>query len=183
MIQGIRRGAIAAVSALTLGLGAAIWATTSASAAPAATPACSSSSLSVWVDASSANPGAGTTEYALEFTNISGKACTLYGYPGVSATNSSGKQLGEAADRNPEFAKKTVTIAAGATAHADLGWSEGEVYTAPGCDRETAALLKVYAPGDKAARDGFFDLPVCSNTKKDPYLFVTVVRSGPREDN
>jgi hypothetical protein len=181
MFQGIGRVAIAAVSALTLGIGAAVWATSSASAAPAATPACASSSLSVWVDASQSSGAAGTIEYALEFTNITGKACTLYGYPGVSAVTTSGKQLGNAASEYSLYAKKTVTIPAGGTAHADLFWSDGEVYTAPGCDRVTASLIKVYAPGDKAARKGFFDLAVCSATKH-PYLRVTVVRSGPRLD-
>jgi hypothetical protein len=180
MFQGIRRVTIA-VSALTLGIGAAIWATSSASAAPAATPACSSSSLSVWVDASQSSGAAGTIEYALEFTNIAGKACTLFGYPGVSAVNTAGKQLGDAASRNPLFAAKTVTIPAGATAHADLFWSDGEVYTAPGCKRVTASLIKVYPPNQKAAKEGFFDLAVCSAARH-PYLQVSVVRSGPRLD-
>jgi hypothetical protein len=181
MFQGIRRVTIAAVSALTFGIGAAVWATSSASAAPAATPACSSASLSVWVDASQSSGAAGTIEYALEFTNITGKACTLYGYPGVSAVNVNGKQLGDAASRNALFPKTTVTIPAGKTAHADLFWSDGEVYTAPGCKRVTASLIKVYPPGQKAAKEGFFDLPVCSAAHH-PYLQITVVRSGPRMD-
>jgi len=182
MFQGFRRVTIAAVSALTLGIGAAVWATSSASAAPAATPACSSSALSVWVDASQSSGAAGTIEYALEFTNITGKACTLYGYPGVSAVNVNGKQLGDAARENALFRKKTVTIPAGGTAHADLFWSDGEVYTAPGCDRVTASLIKVYPPGQKAAKKGFFDLPVCSAAHH-PYLQITVVRPGPRMDD
>jgi len=182
MFQGFRRAGIAAVSALTLGIGAAIWATSSASAAPAATPACSSSSLSVWVDANQSDGTAGTTYYALEFTNISGKACTLYGYPGVSAVNGSHKQLGDAAARNSRFAKRTVTIPAGGTAHADLGWSDAAVYTTPGCKRVAAAEIKVYPPNQKGARYGFFDLQVCSATTHNPYLQITVVRPGPRLD-
>lgn len=185
MFQGIRRVAIAAVSALALGTGAAVWATSSASAAPAATPVCSSASLSVWVDASQSDGGVGTFEYALEFTNISGKACTLSGYPGVSALNTENKQLGAAASRRTLYPAKTVTIPADGTAHADLFYSNGEVTTAPGCDRVTASYIKVYPPAPKAAKElakeGFFDLQVCSSAK-DPYLGVTVVRSGPLLD-
>lgn len=181
MFQGIRRAAIAAVSALTLGVGAAVWVTSSASAAPAATPACSAASLSVWVDGSQSNGAAGSVEYPLEFTNITGKACTLYGYPGVSAINSSGKQLGDAASRFALFTKRTVTIPAGGTAHADLFYSDGEVFTAPGCKRVTASQIKVFAPNTKKAKDGFFDLQVCSAAKH-PYLRISVVRPGPRID-
>jgi hypothetical protein len=36
-------------------------------------------------------------EYYLEFTNLSGHACTLAGYPGVSAVGLSGGQLGSPA--------------------------------------------------------------------------------------
>jgi hypothetical protein len=179
MFQGFRRGVIAAVSALALAAGAAVWAT-SASAAPAATPACSSSSLSVWVDASQSSGAVGTIEYALEFTNITGKACTLYGYPGVSAVNGSNKQIGAAARRYTLYAKKTVTIPADGTAHADFFWSDGEL-TAPGCDQVTSSYIKVYPPNDKGAKEGFFDLPICSSAK-DPNLMVSVVRSGPRVD-
>lgn len=184
MFQGIRRVAIAAVSALTLGIGAAVWATSSASAAPAATPACSSTALSVWVDASQSSGAAGTIEYALEFTNITGKACTLYGYPGVSAVNANYKQLGFAAGEYPLYAKKTVTIPGGGTAHADLFWSDVDVSTAtPGCDPVTASYIKVYPPGDKKAKDGFFDLQVCKGTGTlDHYWRVSVVRSGPLLD-
>jgi hypothetical protein len=179
MFHGIRRGAIAAVSALTLGIGAAVWATSSASAAPAATPHCASSSLSVWVDASQSSGTAGSIIYALEFTNITGKACTLYGYPGVSAINSSGKQLGDPAGRNPQYAKKTVTIQGGQTVHADLAWVAVDI---AGCKRVTASEIKVYPPNDKGARDGFFDLPVCAGATQIPDMQVTVVRPGPRLD-
>jgi len=37
---------------------------------------------------------AGSVYYTLQFTNLSGHACTLRGYPGVSAVSLSGHQLG-----------------------------------------------------------------------------------------
>ena len=181
MFQGIRRTVIAAVSALTLGVGAAVWATSAASAAPAATPVCATSSLAVWVNVAQSEGAAGTIEYALEFTNIGTKACTLTGYPGIAALNASGKQLGDDGKARPIYKATTVTLAVGGTAHADLFWSDGEVYTS-GCKPATAAEIKVVPPKQKASAVGFFSLAGCT-LKNHPYLFVTVVRPGPRQDN
>ena len=112
----IRRAAIATASALALGVGAVVWATSPASAAVADSATnCATSSLSVWVDANQSSGAAGTIEYALEFTNIGSKPCTLIGYPGVTATSASGKQLGDAAGWNPLYPARLVTIPAGGT--------------------------------------------------------------------
>ena len=178
----IRRAVIATASALALGVGAVVWATSPASAAlrPADAANCATSALSVWVDAGQSSGAAGTIEYALEFTNIGGKPCTLIGYPGVTATSASGKQLGDAAGWNPVYPARLVTIPAGGTAHADLFWSDGEVFTS-GCKPATASLIKVYPPNSRTARAGFFDLQACTLAKH-PYLFATVIRSGPKID-
>jgi hypothetical protein len=177
-----RRAATAGISALTLGIGAVVWATTSASAASpaAAAPNCATSALSVWVDGDQSDGAAGTIAYPLEITNRGGHACTLKGYPGVSATTLSGRQLGDAAGRNPVFKAAVVTIPAGGTAHADLFWSDGEVYTS-GCKPTAASLIKVFPPNSKTAKTGFFSLPVCTLTKHG-YLFVSVVRAGSKLD-
>ncbi len=182
----IRRAGIAAASALALGVGAVVWATSPAAAAvsaanrPADPARCATSALSVWVDANQNNGAAGTIESALEFTNISGKPCTLIGYPGVTATSATGKQLGDGAGWNPLYPARLVTIAAGGTAHADLFWSDGEVLTS-GCKPTQASLLKVYPPNSATAKVGFFDLPVCT-LRNHHYLSATVIRSGPRMD-
>jgi Domain of unknown function (DUF4232) len=183
---GIRRAGIAAASALALGVGAVVWATSPASAAVAAAnrpadPArCATSAISVWVDANQNNGAAGTIESALEFTNISGKPCTLIGYPGVTATSATGKQLGDGAGWNPLYPARLVTIPAGGTAHADLFWSDGEVFTS-GCKPTQANLLKVYPPNSPTAKVAFFDLPVCT-LPNHHYRSATVIRSGPRMD-
>src|SRR5437763_504268 len=105
--RNIRRAAIASASALTIGIGAAAWATSSASAAPAApaasTPRCTAADLSVWLNVGEESAAAGTYYFPLEFTNVSNRACHLFGYPGVSAINGNGKQLGNAAGRNARF--------------------------------------------------------------------------------
>ena len=170
MFKNIRRTIIATATALTLGLGGAVLATSAASAAPAsvpasAAPACSTADLSVWVNLSAGSVAAGTTAWPLDFTNTGSRACTLDGYPRVSATNANGGQLGRAADRQPIFPPRTVTIPAGGTAHAYLFWVQVLNFTASGCKLGTASLLKVYPPGQRSAADTFFSLQVCRSTK------------------
>jgi hypothetical protein len=181
-ITRIRRAAIVGISALALGTGAAVWATTAASAAPApaTAPTCATSALSVWVDPDQSDGAAGTDAYPLEITNHGGRACTLKGYPGVSATTLSGRQLGDAASRQPVFAATLVTIPAGGTAHADLFYHDVEVVTS-GCKPAQASLIKVYPPNSKQADVGFFSLQVCT-LKNHGYLAISVIRSGPRLD-
>lgn len=112
----------------------------------------------------------------LEFTNISNHTCRVRGYPGVSATTVTGKQLGDAAARQAVWPGAWVTIGAGETAHALFGYGAAEVSTS-GCKPKTASYLRVYPPNQFGARHAFFDLPSCS-TPHHTYLFVTVIRPG-----
>ena len=179
MFTSIRRTIIATVTALTLGLGGAVWATSAASAAPAAIPACSTANLGVWVNLSQGSVAAGTTAYPLDFTNTGSRACTLFGYPGVSATNANGARLGRTAARNPIFKARTVTIPAGGTAHAYLFWVEVRNFSPSACKLGTASLLKVYPPGRTSAAYTFFSQQVCRSTKPlYQYLFVTAIQPG-----
>ncbi|HEY5394193.1 MAG TPA: DUF4232 domain-containing protein [Trebonia sp.] len=179
MFKSIRRTLVATATALTLGLGGAVWATSAASAAPAAVPTCSTASLAVWVDVSQGSGAAGTIFYPLDFTNTGSRACTLRGYPGVSATTANGKQLGRAAARVPQDTAATVTIPAGGSAHAVLSWVEVGNFTASGCQPATASLIKVFPPGRTSAAFGFFSLQACQSTKPlYQYLYVTAIQPG-----
>ena len=63
------------------------------------------------------------THYTLEFTNVSDRACSLFGYPEVSAYLDSPKArgpIGSAAARDTSVRPKPVMLAPGATAHAEL---------------------------------------------------------------
>ena len=122
---------------------------------------CTASNLAVWVNLVLADGAAGTGYYPLEFTNLSGHACGIGGYPGVSATGANGKQLGDAAGRNPVYPVRSVTIPAGGTAHALFSWGSAEVTTS-GCKPTTAHELKVYPPNSRTAISTFFDLPSCT---------------------
>ena len=174
MIKRFRRTAAAVTATVALGIGAAAWATSSADAASAATPRCTAGNLAVWVNADSENGAAGTIFYNLDFTNISGHTCHLFGYPGVSATNFNGKQLGPAARRDNGVPATTVNIVPGGTAHATLGYVDVQVD--PSCHPVRADVLKVFAPNTVVARHAFFDLPVCTTNRID--LTIRRVQPG-----
>src|SRR5450755_947451 len=87
--------AIACVAALTPV--AALAATSSAAPAAGRTPSCATSDLVVWLNVPPGNHYAGGAGYYLEFTNLSGHACTLSGHPGVSAVSLTGRQIGSPA--------------------------------------------------------------------------------------
>ncbi len=83
------------------------------------TPACETPGLVVWLD-TSGNGAAGTIFYKLHFTNLSGHACTLNGYPFLFAINLKGHQVGpRAVFRKPS--PHCVTLGKGKTVTAVLG--------------------------------------------------------------
>jgi Protein of unknown function (DUF4232) len=179
MVTSIRRTVVATAAALTLGIGGAALAASVAQAAPANISTCSTGNLSVWVDVSQPSGAAGSVYYPLDFTNTGGHACTLRGYPGVSATLANGDQLGGAAERNSQYKVETVTIPAGGTAHAILTWVQIGNFTPSDCKPATASLIKVYPPNRKSAAYGFFSLQGCRSTKPlFNYLSITTVQPG-----
>jgi hypothetical protein len=175
--KGMRRTIIAAGAALTLGIGAAVWAATSASAAsaaPAAVPRCQAGDLGVWVNPDTGDQAAGHSYLHLAFTNLTHHTCYLAGYPGVSAVNSIGKQLGKPARLDSTAPFRVIDIAPDATAHAILTYVD--IVVDPTCKPANAAVLKVYPPNDFGARHAFFDDPVCTKAVTD--LAIARVQAG-----
>ena len=140
----------------------AAYAATSSSTSPATIPRCSASNLGVWVAISQGNGAAGTIYYPLEFTNLSHHTCYLYGYPGVSALDVNGRQLGSPASWGSRAGARIVNLAPGATAHTILGYHDVVVGTSPGCAQvKTATYLRVYPPGQRSATDAAFPVEAC----------------------
>jgi len=117
------RLAIASTAVAGLSMLVAGSATTTAVAAATATSAaagggtgggtpCATSSLTVRLGTSQAQGTARSTYVELDFTNISGAACTLYGYPGVSFTGRTddATQIGAAATEMSSPAGQLVTL-------------------------------------------------------------------------
>ena len=113
------------------------------------TPArCSAADTQVWLGMGGGSGFAGGYGMPLEFSNVGRHACTLYGFPGVSAVRGA-RQLGPAASRIPE-SHTPVTLAPGATAHAFLRVTDTGALC--GGNGVSADGLKVYAPGQRAAQ-------------------------------
>ena len=95
-----------------------------------------------------AGAAAGTVFYQLELSNISRRACTLLGFPGVSAVSANGAPLGSPAERDGSHPARLVTLGPGATAHVELGNVEVVNFPAAACHPVTPSGLRVFAPGD-----------------------------------
>lgn len=134
-------------------------------------PACATSGIDNWLD-SQGNGAAGSVYYQLKFTNLSGRACTLVGYPGVSAVNLAGHQVGEAASRTAATAH-VVTLAKGATATATLQVNDTGLFTPSACGAVTAAGFRVYAPN--ATNSDVIPFPVLTCSKTAVSLHISPV--------
>jgi hypothetical protein len=186
---------IAGTAAAALAITSAAVAATSSGASPgsgaarvasAAIPKCTaalgqSGDVSVWVADGQGSGAAGTIYYPLEFTNLSGHTCSMYGFPGVSAISRGGQQLGSPAnwESGGSFGTpRTVTVAPGATVHALLAYHDVLAYTASVCRPvNTTFELRVYPPDQHAAAPAFFDLEACSHAGP-VYLGVGPIRPG-----
>lgn len=167
-ITARRAVAVAAAAVAGLAISTAAYAATSSPVAArtsaAAIPRCTASDLGVWVAVDQGNGAAGTIYYPLEFTNLSQHTCYLYGYPGVSALDSNGNQLGRSAGWGPLAGARIVNLAPGATAHTMLGYHDVAVTTEADCAPVRQAVdLRVYPPGQRSSTDAAFVVPACSH--------------------
>lgn len=158
------------------------------SAAPAASPlssvnglaVCRSASLRVTVNTALAGAAGGSTYYPVDFTNTSGSACGMYGYPGVSfvtAGSGTGTQVGAAAQENPAFGKLAVRLAPGGVAHAWLQVATAGNFPAHACKPQTVEWLKVFPPDQTVAVYVSHSFDACAAMGA-PLLFVMPVRTG-----
>ena len=123
-------------------------ATSSSTSTARAAAACATSALKI--SQSAPNGYAGGVIVTLVFTNASGAACTLYGYPGVSLVSSAQTQIGLAAKRSGT-AVKLITLGPGATASASLQIVDALNFPSTTCDPVKAAYLRVYPPNQTAS--------------------------------
>jgi Protein of unknown function (DUF4232) len=141
-------------------------------------PPCATSALKVTVATVPGGAAAGSSYYPLQFANVSGASCTLYGYPGVSfVTAQGGSQIGPAATRNPATAQQLVTLAPGQTVHAELQVVDAANYPPADCGAVTAHWLKVYPPNQTAPAYVGFTAQTCSKPRQ--ILSVQTVQPGP----
>jgi hypothetical protein len=176
-----------AIACAVLALAPAATASALAPSAAGSAPRCATSALVIWLDTTGSGT-AGSIYYDLELTNLSGHPCTLLGYPGVSAVNLAGHQLGSAASRNTAHAPRLVTLTsatatnmAGATATVVLRIVEAGNFPQSSCRQVTAAGLRVFPPGQRASKVVPFPFGACSRTGP-VILQVEAVQTGTGAD-
>ena len=176
-IRNLRRGLLATALA---GVAAAGAGTVSASAASGtAAPHlanCTTAQLKVWMGV----PGgaaAGTFYTEMELSNTGTTTCQLYGYPGVSALDHNGAQLGSPAGWDHSVTPVVVVLTPGATSHFLLSLADVYNYPASTCGPTAATTLRVYPPNQTAAVQLPFSGEACSKTGP-VYLNVRPVTTG-----
>jgi Protein of unknown function (DUF4232) len=142
---------------------------------PGGPPACATAVLKGSLGPGSA--AAGSSYYPIDFTNTSGSACTLYGYPGASFVNASGGQVGAPATEDPVYPRQLVTLAPGGTAHAELRIAAAQNYPSTTCSPTAVSSLKVFPPGQTSALLIPITSTGCTNSSVQ-ILDVQTVRPG-----
>ncbi|HEV2253605.1 MAG TPA: DUF4232 domain-containing protein [Streptosporangiaceae bacterium] len=116
------------------------------------------------------------TYYTLEFTNVSARVCSLYGYPEVSAY-AGGTQIGSAAAHDTSVRPRPVTLAPGQTAHSVLLVASIGTFEPTACAQVTAPELRVTPPDQVRPAFVPIHLPACS---KKGLEFMSVQAIQPR---
>jgi hypothetical protein len=147
------------------------------STSPAATGplACATSDLKVTLGAP--NGYAGGVYETIVFTNTSGAACSLYGYPGVSLVSAPPyKQIGLAAKRSATVPVKLIVLNSGTSASAVLQVVDALNFPASTCSPTQAAFLRIYPPNQTVP----VFLPDTSQICAKPVqtLFISAVQAG-----
>lgn len=148
-----------------------------AHSAPATTAdGCATSGLVVWLN-TQADHAAGSSYYKLQLTNLSGHACTMRGFPGVSAVGIAGHQLGRAAARSHTGTPRQVRLPSNGTAVAVVQIVNVQNFPRSVCRPAVAAALRVYPPNQMASKLVPFPFSACSRSGP-VYLLVRQVQKA-----
>ena len=148
--------AVVAIAALPL-------ASPVASVSAAGPPQCKTSGLVIWSNNGAGGGTAGSVFYKIRFTNLSGHACTLHGFPRVAAVDLAGKRIGAAAEHEAGQKLKTVKLANGGTASSQLRIVNPGNFSPSACHPVTAAGLRVTPPGQSRSKLVPLPFATCAN--------------------
>ena len=140
------------------------------------TPSCATRDLKV--AAGLAQGAAGSVYQVIDFTNISGAPCTLFGYPGVAlAGGSPVTQVGAAASRSGVSPARLITLGANETGNALLRITQALNYPTSKCHPVTTTYLQIYPPNQTTPVYLGYKATACSSTDV-KLLSVGVVQAG-----
>jgi len=110
---------------------------------------CTAAALRLTVRGLGAAGGSGY--YSIDLTNMSGRTCTLAGYPRVSFVSApDGRQVGATAGHDPVYADRLVILRPGREAHARLRVGASRDYPEPACHPVSVRWMRVYMPAAAA---------------------------------
>lgn len=145
---------------------AAAFAVAPSAAAPAATasapPPCKTSGLDIWFENEIGGGTAGSVFYRFQFTDLSGRTCTLKGYPKVLAVNLKGQRIGDPASHDTTVKSHLVKLAPEKGAPALIRVVDAGNFSPSACHPVTAAGFRVFPPGNTASRVVPFPFRACS---------------------
>jgi uncharacterized protein DUF4232 len=160
------RRRLAVIASLAL---AVVAATGTQSSAAATRPACAHHQLRAALGRG--DGAAGHVYWPIVFTNVSAAACTLRGYPGVSAVaGDDGHQVGAPARRESRIVTTVTLRAHGGTAGALLAHTDADIPAPSLCHKARVRGFRVYAPGQTLA----FYLPKRHTTCRLPRFGDTI---------
>lgn len=147
-------------------------------AATAATKACSASKLVVWAGEEPGGGTAGSVYYRIGFTNLGSSACTLFGFPTVSAVGLNGKRIGGPAIHAASKKVKAVKLAQGQTATAQLQIVDALNYSPNECKLTWAAGLQIGVPGGSGSKMAPLAFETCRLTSAQILAVGAVTATG-----
>ncbi|MBS1878685.1 MAG: DUF4232 domain-containing protein, partial [Actinobacteria bacterium] len=131
-------------------------------AATASAATCKTANLVIWLQNGNGNGTAGSVYYKLRLTNAGSAACTVTGFPQVTAVNLKGQTLGKAAKRETNLKASPVTIAPGNSASFQVRVVEAGNFPASQCHPTLAAGWRVVPPGGGGAKVVPFPFETCA---------------------
>jgi hypothetical protein len=178
-VNTVRRAAavlaVGCATALTATAASAAPASPVHSARPSAIPTCARDNLKFHM--SQGSGAAGSFTYLLRFTNTSRRTCYLFGFPGVTAVNRHGRQLGSAAAWVSGTPLRVVNLRRGWTAHAVLRITDVTLFPRRLCRPAEARGLRVIPPSRVAPGFARLRFLACSRAGT-TYLRVQRIQRG-----
>ncbi len=144
--------------------------------ASASTAPCSASNLVVWLPNGIGNGAAGSVFYKLRITNLGASACSLKGFPKVSAIGLKGGTIGKPSQETGQKAG-TVKLAPGGSASFQLRVIEAGNFSPNDCHATMAAGLRVAPPNAGGAKALPFPFETCAKPTQ-PVLTVGPVKKS-----
>jgi uncharacterized protein DUF4232 len=145
-VHRLRKSLLTVVGCAAIALAAPLAASVGAGPAKISAVPCSSSKLVVWLPSGLGSGAAGSVYYKLRVTNL-GAACTVSGFPKLSALDLQGKPVGKPASKEPGKKATAVKLAPGGSASFQLRVVAPGVFSPADCHPAKAAGLRVSPPG------------------------------------